>query len=172
MPESQPKSKKPYLIAAALVLLILTAAIIERQSLLKEAALIQAQQSADLDAYAQALAMACQPQLQAACNAFYQDYLSVSPTVAADQTTIQSVQTDGANATIVLTTTPFVGPHVPVGEEQVTLSVSASGEITVTAYEHTVTHELPDHLADLALKPIPGPFIDATGTNYIIQREE
>lgn len=76
------------------------------------------------------------PQIEEAVEDFYADYLSIPPTVTNYVTTLQNVTTDknGNNATIILMVSPYVGPHEPVGGDQITLAVRCEGSIIVQDY--------------------------------------
>lgn len=154
----QKKSTHYYwvLVLAAIIILAAGSAFMYHQ-LSQNAAKTQAEQEAAHLSYDIALINACLPQIEEAVEDFYADYLSIPPTVTNYVTTLQNVTTDknGNNATIILTVSPYVGPHEPVGSDQITLAVRCDGSIIVQDYQHLSNCALPDNLADLIIQPLP-----------------
>ena len=159
MPNPTAKSPKPYaLLILAVVVILACAGVFYHHQLSQNAAQAQEAQQAKDSAHDTALINACLPQVQEAVTDFYADYLTVSPTAANYVTTLQTITTDenNNNATIVLTVEPYVGPHDPVGRDQVTLAIHNTGDIIVEDYQHLYSCALPEHLTDLLIQPLPG----------------
>lgn len=97
------------------------------------------------------------PEIQKATDAFYKPYLSITPRVDATFAGIESVVTGENNTgyTVVIETEPYVGAHISVGRDRVTLKISASGRATVTCFEHLSSYPLPEHLTSLIKRPLP-----------------
>ena len=47
--------------------------------------------------------------------------------------------------TVKLEVAPYVGPHLTVGVDHVTLTVGGGGEVVIKGYEHIESHVLPPH---------------------------
>jgi hypothetical protein len=56
--------------------------------------------------------------------------------------------------TVVLQAAPYVGPHLSVGVDRITMEIGLSG-VTVEKYEHLESHPLPPHYQDIWKKPLP-----------------
>ena len=93
------------------------------------------------------------PELVNSVNSFYSQYLSQNPTImtyfGCHITDIQE------KYTIAVEVTPFVGAHIPVGKDRITLHFDTSGVIEVKKYEHLESYELPPHKQSLIIKPLP-----------------
>ena len=97
------------------------------------------------------------PEVQKAADAFYRPYLSITPRVDATFAGIESVITEQnyTGYTVVIETEPYVGAHISVGRDRVTLKISASGRVAVTHFEHLSSYPLPEHLMSLIKHPLP-----------------
>ena len=92
------------------------------------------------------------PEIQSAVDSFYFPYLTVSPQVAYYYGT-EIVEVSDNQLTI--ETTPYIGPHIGVGEDKITFNISNSGDVTVSEYEHIKSYELPPHRQSIIKKPLP-----------------
>ena len=159
MSNRTPKSAKPYsVLALAIIVLLAAGGAFYQHQLSQQAAEAQIAQEAARLPYDTALINACLPQVQDAVEDFYDDYLSIAPTVTNYVTEVQDVTTDenGNNATVVLLVSPYVGPHDPVGGDQITLAIRNNGDIITQDYQHLSNCALPENLADLVIQPLPG----------------
>lgn len=104
--------------------------------------------------YQNALLFSDLDKIQLAVSDYYKDIYTVSPRVAywlvrmvevkvvADNQDIEG----GSEIQIVYLVEPFLGAHSTIGEDQITFSVSYTGEVKLAAYEHLKEYELPEHL--------------------------
>jgi hypothetical protein len=105
------------------------------------------------------------PEIEMSVGAFYADYLTDTPAVTSYFGTTflgveggENIHTDGPNATDYLVTvevTPYVGPHIPVGKDHVTLEISSDGSVSMTELRHIESYELPRRLQSLVKRPLP-----------------
>ena len=95
------------------------------------------------------------PNVQEAVSNYYSDYLTISPMVYPYQIKILKMErTNGYRGFIFLVTvevTPVVGPHNPVGRDQLTFSITPS-EINLKNFKHMETYELPPNWQDIIKK--------------------
>lgn len=57
--------------------------------------------------------------------------------------------------TVRIGVTPQIGAHNPVGYDRLTFSVGGDGTVKLQKYEHLASYEIPPHLKDLVIKPLP-----------------
>jgi hypothetical protein len=95
------------------------------------------------------------PNIQEAVSNYYSDYLTISPLVYPYQIKILNMErTNGYRGFIFLVTvevTPVVGPHNPVGRDQLTFSITPS-EVKLKKFKHMETYELPPNWQDIIKK--------------------
>lgn len=97
--------------------------------------------------------------LQEASNDFYDEYLTISPTVAYYVVSVKKISSDpSTNATgfITFIVEPFVGPHDTVGADEITFSADYTGTIELKEFKHLKSFALPDNLKSIVIKPLPG----------------
>ena len=95
------------------------------------------------------------PSIREAVNSFYEPYLTIEPTVATYYASkIIEIQGEGSNYTVTVEVFPYVGPHISVGKDRITLNIKQDS-VSVENYEHLESHELPQHLQSLLKKPLP-----------------
>lgn len=101
------------------------------------------------------------PEIEKSVNDFYSPYLTITPTVVSYLNThILDIKggEDGPNAThytITVEIFPFVGPHVAVGKDHVTLNIAFDGIVTLNNFQHVESYELPWNLKPLIKKTLP-----------------
>ena len=92
------------------------------------------------------------PNVQEAVSNYYSDYLTTSPLVYPYQIKILKMErTNGYRGFMFLVTievTPVVGPHNPVGRDQLTFSITPS-EVLLKEFKHLETYELPPNWQDI-----------------------
>lgn len=81
------------------------------------------------------------PHIQTALEDYYKQYLTTSPDYALDSIEILQIERPmgyrSFQFTLKLQVQPFIGPHLPVGVDQLTISVgSGAGEVKVEKFEH------------------------------------
>ena len=93
--------------------------------------------------------------IQEAVSNYYSDYLTTSPLVYPYQIKILNMErTNGYRGFVFLITlevTPVVGPHNPVGRDQLTFSITPS-EVKLKEFKHMETYELPPNWQDIIKK--------------------
>ena len=70
---------------------------------------------------------------------------------------VKDVEKQGEPINIYITfkTTPMVGPHISVGDDEITYKVNASGNITLENFTHMKSYELPSRFKRNMIKPYP-----------------
>ena len=95
------------------------------------------------------------PNIQAAVSNYYSDYLTISPLVYPYQIKILKMErTNHYRGFIFLVTievTPVVGPHIEVGKDHLTFSITPS-KVNLKNFKHLETYELPPHWQDIIKK--------------------
>lgn len=97
-------------------------------------------------------------EVQNAVNVFYNPYLS-SPSINAyfgyEIVELGYSKDELGVFTLILTITPYVGAHNPIGKEKITMEIWENGVVFVTDYEHLETYDIVPWLADILKKPLP-----------------
>jgi len=95
------------------------------------------------------------PNVQKAVSNYYADYLNISPLVYPYQIKIVKMErTNGYRGFMFLVTievTPVVGPHIEVGRDQLTFSITPS-DVILKNFKHMETNELPPNWQDIIKK--------------------
>lgn len=95
------------------------------------------------------------PNIQNAVTNYYSDYLIENPLVYPYQINILKMErTNGYRGfmfSVTIEITPVVGPHIPVGRDQLTYSITPS-EIKLTDFKHMESFELPPNWQDIIKK--------------------
>lgn len=85
--------------------------------------------------------------IQEATNKFYEPYLTIQPTVVAylKDSKITNIEGEISNSkyTVTVEIEPYIGPHISVGRDRITLDITADGMVTVKNFEHIKSYELP-----------------------------
>ncbi len=98
------------------------------------------------------------PEIRCAVDEFYEPYLTVRPTVVAYYgSKIVGIDggRDSAHYTVTVEVLPYIGPHLSVGRDRLTLYISPSGIVTVKNFEHLESGRLPRHYQASIKKPLP-----------------
>ena len=96
-----------------------------------------------------------QAQTQEAINDYYEPYLSENPFVQPWFTKVINVERPfDYQFLIKLEVTPFLGAHNPVALDHLTFKADIDG-VVLLKFEHLESYELPPHLNDLLIKPLP-----------------
>lgn len=97
--------------------------------------------------------------LQNTVDNYYKEYLSVSPTVAPYDVTILKLDRLGENRTfdflLKLEIHPYVGPHLDVGIDYITIRINPMDKVKVEKFEHIKSYELPLYYQDIVKKKLP-----------------
>ena len=95
------------------------------------------------------------PNVQEAVSNYYSDYLNTGPLVYPYQIKIVKMErTNGYRGFMFLVTTevtPVVGPHIEVGRDQLTFSITPS-EVILKNFKHMETYDLPPNWQDIIKK--------------------
>ena len=95
------------------------------------------------------------PNIQEAVSNYYSDYLTTSPLVYPYQIKILKMERTnhyrGFIFSVTIEVTPVVGPHNPVGRDQITFSITPS-EVKLKNFKHMETYELPPNWQDIIKK--------------------
>ena len=96
------------------------------------------------------------PDIQKAVSNYYSDFLTESPIVYTYQIKILKMErTNGYRGfmfSVTIEVTPVVGPHNPVGKDQLTFSISAGSGVSLKNFKHLETYELPPNWQDIKKK--------------------
>ncbi|WP_232695784.1 DUF3888 domain-containing protein [Brevibacillus daliensis] len=88
------------------------------------------------------------PSIEKAVHHYYSDILTTSPHVYPYEVKVIKAERIGGyrkfGFTVVLMVSPVIGPHIGVGQDQLTFSISP-GKTRLIKYEHLRTEELPPH---------------------------
>ncbi|MFB5089154.1 DUF3888 domain-containing protein [Psychrobacillus sp. PGGUH221] len=88
------------------------------------------------------------PNIDKAITNYYSDSLLISPMVYPYQIKILNMErTNGYRGfifSVTIEVTPVVGPHIPVGKDQLTFTITPS-RISLTEFKHIETYDLPPH---------------------------
>ncbi|MCI2041300.1 MAG: DUF3888 domain-containing protein [Clostridium luticellarii] len=99
------------------------------------------------------------PILQNAVDNYYKEYLSVSPVIAPYDISVLSIDRLGGNETfdfcVKLELHPYVGPHLDVGLDHITIKINSTGRVKVEKFEHIRNYELPSYYQDIIKKKLP-----------------
>lgn len=103
------------------------------------------------------------PTIQKEVNQYYAAYLTLSPTVAPYQVYVLSAERPNGYRTFVfrlkLRVIPYVGPHISVGIDKITVTVTGSGDVQIEKFEHIKSYTLPPNYESIIKKgyknPIP-----------------
>lgn len=97
------------------------------------------------------------PSLQNTVDNYYKEYFSASPTVAPYDITILKLDRLGKNRTfdflLKLELHPYVGPHLDVGLDYITIRINPVDEVKVEKYEHIKSYPLPWNYQHIIKKP-------------------
>lgn len=96
------------------------------------------------------------PDIQKAVSHYYADFLTESPLVYPYQIKILNMErTNGYRGfmfSVTVEVTPVVGPHIPVGKDQLTFSIGAGSGVSLKSFKHIKTYELPPNWQDIKKK--------------------
>jgi hypothetical protein len=99
------------------------------------------------------------PNIQAEVDKYYKEYLTVSPTVAPyDVYILNAFRVNGYRGfdfRIKIELHPYVGPHIEVGIDYITVRVRALLKVEIEKYEHIKSYELPSNYKSIIKKKLP-----------------
>lgn len=97
------------------------------------------------------------PHVEKAIHDYYDEYMTYLPGEAPYSYKFLSIEkTPGLNYSYVikLEVQPYVGPHLSVGVDHITLKIDL-GKVTVERYEHLKSYELPPYYQGIFKKKLP-----------------
>lgn len=98
--------------------------------------------------------------IERASDNFYEEYYTVSPTVAYYYVTVKEFISDESHSQVTFTSTPFLGPHDTIGMDEITFSADYTGKVNLEKFNHMISYHLPKNLKDLEKKRVPGIYGD------------
>lgn len=110
------------------------------------------------------LTMFLYPEVNQQVDNYYKEYISDGPTVAPYSIDIIDIfhtpeKYSQYNYTIVVETMPYVGAHVSVGLDRITLNISFGDDNNVLVkpllFEHLESYTIPSWLEHHVIKPLP-----------------
>jgi len=110
-----------------------------------------------------ALAALLYPKIEEAVSDYYQQYFTNIPGTApyfVDVLSVEGEKSDShsvnyASYKVKVQVSPYLGPHIPVGDDQITLRIGMTGEVQVEAFDHIKSYALPWNYQDSAKGPWP-----------------
>ncbi|MCG5252950.1 DUF3888 domain-containing protein [Brevibacillus agri] len=89
------------------------------------------------------------PQIEKEVHQYYSKLLTEPPTFSPYYGTEMTIDRPGGYRTsqfiVKVKVTPYVGPHIAVGEDLITFSINGGGQVKVLGYKHLEDHKLPPH---------------------------
>jgi hypothetical protein len=99
------------------------------------------------------------PNLQYEVDNYYKEYLSVTPTVAPYDVPILSMDRISESGTfdfrLKLELHPYVGPHLDVGLDYITVRVNPVDKVKIEKFEHIKSYDLPSYYQNIIKKKLP-----------------
>ncbi len=95
-------------------------------------------------------------ELSGAAKDFYQEYLTIQPSVFNYLVEVKQLE-DVADMDMRITFLlhPFVGAHNFIGDDEATFTIDSEGNVELLAYHHLKGYKLPEHLSSYLIKPLP-----------------
>ncbi len=113
----------------------------------------------DTDIYRSLSLTLLSPYVDKAIGDFYDEYMTYLPredTWFYQILSIERPHPGDYSYIIKLEVLPYVGPHLSVGRDHITLKTDLSGKVMVEKFEHLESYELPPHYQDIIKKKLPG----------------
>lgn len=96
------------------------------------------------------------PYIQKSVSDYYSNILTDIPSVDPWGVHILNIERPGKYESFIfvlkIQVTPYVGPSVGVGVDQLTITVYGSGDVTVNKFEHIKSYELPPNYQNIIKK--------------------
>lgn len=103
--------------------------------------------------YQDVIITALAPTINTAIADYYKKILTVSPGYGSRSIKILDIERPNGNRTwnfvINIEVEPFVGPHITVGKDRITISLSYPGTQEVLEFEHIKDYPLPTHYQEI-----------------------
>ena len=95
--------------------------------------------------------------IEADSSKFYDGYFSESLGYINYEYIVKDIKKEGdpMNVYITFKGSPIVGPHIEVGDDEITYKVNASGDKTLESFVHKKSYEIPERIRPNMIKPYP-----------------
>jgi hypothetical protein len=105
--------------------------------------------------YQDVIITALAPTIDKAINEYYKNVLTYIPGYDSSSIKILNIERPNGNRTlhfiINIEVKPFIGPHITVGKDRITIELSYPGTQVLTSFEHVEDYPLPERYMDLYL---------------------
>lgn len=105
--------------------------------------------------YQDVIITALSPTIDKAIDEYYQNVLSYLPGYDSSFIKILNIERPNGDRTwhfiITIEVTPYIGPHITVGKDRITLDLSYPGVPEILKFEHLEDYPLPERYKDLYL---------------------
>ena len=96
------------------------------------------------------------PTINKAISDYYKNILTYSPGYSSRFIKILDIERPNGNRTsyfiIQIEVQPYVGPHITVGKDRLSIELSSPGTQVLKSFEHLEDHPLPEHYQDIYIK--------------------
>lgn len=93
------------------------------------------------------------PQIQKSIDSYYKKYMTQTPMVSPDSVFVLSAsRTNGYRSFVFLLklrVESYIGPHINVGSDDITISIDGTGDLKVNKFSHIKTYKLPSNYNNL-----------------------
>ena len=110
------------------------------------------------DVYRELCLKLISPYVDKAVNNYYDEYLTYLPREDTWDYRVLSLETPHPGYyyyTVKLEVLPYVGPHLTVGRDHITLKIDNRGAVEIVLFEHLESHELPPYYENIIKKKLP-----------------
>lgn len=115
----------------------------------------QTEEDPQIILYQDVILNALSPTINAAIDDYYKDILTSSPGYSSSFIKILDIKRPNGDRTwyfiISIEVMPYVGPHLAVGKDRITLELSYPGRTKILRFEHLEDYPLPEHYKDMYL---------------------
>ncbi len=116
-------------------------------------------ESPSADVYRELCLKLISPYVNKAINHYYDEYLTYLPREDTWDYRVLSIETPNPGYyyyTVKLEVLPYVGPHLTIGRDHITLKIDNRGAVEIALFEHLESHELPPYYQNIIKKKLPG----------------
>jgi len=144
--------KKIILVVTIFILIVVVITI--KNSIVNTTAKQTEEESQDI-LYQDVILTALAPTINTAVEDYYKNILTETPFY--DSTSIKILNIERPNGyrtwyfIINIEIRPFIGPHITVGKDRISIELSSTGRTEILSFEHVKDYPLPEHYKDLYL---------------------
>lgn len=111
--------------------------------------------------YEKALTQLLIPHVSEASNTFYRSYITVEPSVELKDIQLRDMESEEEVIKIMVTSKPFMGPDIKLGEDAITFEIDSEGQITLSKFDHIKSYVIPHKFQELIISwpPKQGEYI-------------